>query len=187
MGTKVVPRSIRTAVAATTRVLRLGNLVREYEHQELRRKEEHDAIETAYASRLTKLKGAIEKLTREIIDYAERHRTALSGGKDVSKVRLDTGSLEWSPGKPFVEVFDADTALASILRLEKKGHPDIVRRTVEINKQYLHDHPELLKKIRGVRWSRRPAHILRFEDTQPRIEHSPDDDSVSITFPKQKK
>jgi phage host-nuclease inhibitor protein Gam len=183
----LVPRRIRSLTQATKRQLRLRELLQKYENLELQRRARMAAIEDKFVTPIEKIKAQIEKLVRPFITYVESHRTVLSGGTpDASKVRLEGGSFEWSPGKDFVDIFDEKKALESILELEK-AHPDIVRRSVEINKQYLHDHPELIKQLKGVRWSKRPAHVLRFDDTNPRIEHSENEDSITIVIPKQKK
>jgi phage host-nuclease inhibitor protein Gam len=179
--------AIRSGKMATTRQLRLRNLLMMFWQKDIERQKAHDGIEAEYAPKIEKLKREIEKISRSLIDYVQAHRAELSGRwSDAKRIRFESATFEWSDGKDSVDVFDEEKALASILKLEKR-HPNIVRRSVEINKIYLHDHPELLEKIEGVRWKRRPLHIMRFDPNEPKIEHSPDNDSISIVVPKQKK
>lgn len=139
-----------------------------------------ERINVRKASRLAALQARVVRYSRELVDFFRRHRTELTQG---ARAILEGGSCTWSPGSLRVEVIDEEAAIKWLEKHDKKA----LRRKVEINKEYLHDHPDLVKKAPGLKWNLSPKEVLVFTDIPTRVEHDTENDAFSIVVPKEKK
>ncbi|MBL8158042.1 host-nuclease inhibitor Gam family protein [bacterium] len=134
--------------------------------------------------RLGFLRERLRGLIDPLVAFVRKERDSLADPKNPKMIRLAGGTIERTAAHR-ITVTDEDAALAALKRMKKK-HPDAIRTKLEINKLYLHAHPELVDAIPGIEWDDTPALTFSFLDNDARIEYT-DDDVLTITLPRRQK
>jgi len=133
---------------------------------------------------LKELRAKIEPRVRTLFDFYASQRAELLASSSGTVSKTPAGECEWYPGADSIEVIDEAAAIAF---LEKMEEEKALRRKVELNKEYLLEHPELIPTIPGIRKVKKPKRILRFGDTRVRVELPDESGTMEIVFPKKKK
>lgn len=189
MGEKQHERKVLVPGRTITLARALGNqflilrALRKIETLEADAKARIEIINKRKAARVSALSDLIRKRTRSLLNFFFRNHYALTERGQKKTAHIEGGDCEWFEGNWSIEVSDEKAAIAW---LEKIKEEKALRRTVELNKTYLHDNPDLVEKTPGIRRVQKPMHFLRFPGTRTRVEHSPVDDTITIVIPKKK-
>lgn len=176
-----VAAAILNVEQAVRRQFSIGRILREIRWTEQLAAQRIQRANEKKADRLRFLNDRLRNFLFPLVEFVRRERASLADPKTPSVIRLLGGRIVRTEANR-IRVTDEKAALKALLALERK-HPGIIRRTPEINKQYLHEHPELVAHIPGIEWDTTPADVFTFPDIEGRIECT-DDDVVTITFPR---
>jgi phage host-nuclease inhibitor protein Gam len=176
------PRPLRDAQQAAERQSRLQKTLCQMEAVETRAKLRIERINRAKTLKLQALASKARMYALPLISFFLKHHAELSHGTKTA--RLDHGEMQMSEGVWQIEVTDEAAAIAW---LEKHKKKDALRYLPpELDKEYLHAHPDLIAQVPGIERIRKPKHILKFAGTDTKIEHSPETGRLTIVTPKKK-
>lgn len=117
--------------------------------------------------RIAKLKVRAVRFADLLLEFFEKNRMVLPQNSSRTAVETDAGSFEWYPGADSIEVTDE---VRAIDELKAIGHAEAVRVREELDKNFLLEHPEIVKRVRGIAIVQHPKSIMRFPDTKARLE-----------------
>lgn len=181
--------SIRKMRAAGARVREAARwqamivrLLIQIEDIDTRTKKRIERINEKKNSRIENLKRRVSEYAAKVLGYFEDERAKRE--EPPRTISTHAGKCEWYPGVDSIDDFDSEAAIAE---LRKRGIEDALRPKIELNKEYLLEHPELVEEIPGIRIIKRPKRVLRFEDSDARVELTKGSDLWTIVFPREKK
>lgn len=181
-------RQIVTKVRGLTRAVQsqfmVAKLLVRMEVISMRAKVRKARIDEETEATLKELRTKIEPRVRTLFDFYASQRDELPASSTGTIAKTPAGECEWYPGAESIEVTDEEAAIAF---LETMGEEKAIRRKVELNKEYLLEHSELIATIPGIRKVKKPKRILRFGDTKVRVELPEESGTMEIVFPKKKK
>ena len=110
-----------------------GDTKRKLEFAEVKYQHRLAIVNTRHKEAIAADTARLNELERQIRDYAETHRTELTGGAGKT-AKVGAGCLKWKTKPASVQVDDADTAIAA---LEKRNLFHCVRIKKEVSKPAL--------------------------------------------------
>lgn len=183
MNVRTMVSKVRGLSRAMQSQYALAKLLVRMELLSARAKARKARIDTETEEALKELRAKIEPRARTLFEFYRAQREALPASASGTIARTEAGVCEWYPGADSIEVTDE---MAAIAFLEKMEEEVALRRRVELNKEYLLEHQELIPSIPGIRLVQKPKRILRFTDTKARIEVPEESGTMEIVFPKKK-
>lgn len=176
-----VAHAITSVGQAVRRQSSLGRILRDMRWTEQLAAARVQRVNEQKADRLRFLRDRLRRLLLPLAAFIRQERLSLADPKRPNIVRLDGGTIERTAAHR-IRVTDEEAALEALKKLSRK-HPDAIRTRLEINKLYLHAHPDLVDRVPGIEWDDTLADVFSFPNIDGRIECT-DDDVITITFPR---
>lgn len=183
MNVRTVVSKVRGLSRAVQSQYALAKLLVRMEVISARAKARKMRIDQETEEALKELRAKIEPRAQKLFEFYRAQRDVLPASASGSIAKTDAGACEWYPGADSIEVTDEKVAIEF---LEQIGEKEALRRKVELNKEYLLEHRELIPSIPGIRLAQKPKQILRFGDTKVRIELPDESGTMEIVFPRKK-
>lgn len=133
---------------AAADIRKIGDLQRNLLRSQAEMNDAIAHITQNFQPRLEAIKEQIQTLQDGVQGYCEAHRLELTDGGRVKTANLITGEVQWRQRPPKVFIRDEITVIENLRRL---GLDRFVRKKEEVNKDAIHDEPDEVRGIAGIR------------------------------------